>query len=393
MRTFLTAFSVAWGIFMLVILLGAGNGLRNGVLNMFKDDAINSIFINSGQTSLPYKGLQPGRRIQFTNEDFEAVKNQVDGVEYITARFNINVSVNISYGNEYGSFSVRSVHPDHQYLEKTLIKQGRFINEMDLEKFRKVTSIGITVKEALFHHEDPIGKYININGIAFKVVGVFEDEGQEGETEILYLPITTAQRIFNGANRINRILLTVGDADLEESIKIADEIKELMAQRHNYDVNDPKASFIVNSIERFQQVAGTILGIKIFIWVIGIGTILAGVVGVGNIMMILVKERTREIGIRKAIGATPGSIVGLIIQESIFITSLAGYLGLLGGVGLLELVSANIPSDTPFFANPEIDLSIAIQATILLVVAGAIAGLIPSLKAARIRPIEALRDQ
>ncbi|MCB0854836.1 MAG: ABC transporter permease, partial [Bacteroidetes bacterium] len=303
MRTFLTAFSVAWGIFMLVILLGAGNGLRNGVLNMFKDDAINSIFINSGQTSLPYKGLQPGRRIQFTNEDFEAVKNQVDGVEYITARFNINVSVNISYGNEYGSFSVRSVHPDHQYLEKTLIKQGRFINEMDLEKFRKVTSIGITVKEALFHHEDPIGKYININGIAFKVVGVFEDEGQEGETEILYLPITTAQRIFNGANRINRILLTVGDADLEESIKIADEIKELMAQRHNYDVDDPKASFIVNSIERFQQVAGTILGIKIFIWVIGIGTILAGVVGVGNIMMILVKERTREIGIRKAIGA------------------------------------------------------------------------------------------
>ena len=291
LRTFLTAFSVAWGIFMLVILLGAGNGLRNGVLNMFKDDAINSISIRSGQTSLPHKGLQPGRRIQFTNEDFDAIKERVEGVEYMTSRFNINAQLTISYGTEYGAFSVRSVHPEHKYLEKTLVKRGRFINEFDLKYNRKVTSIGYKVQEALFFNEDPIGKYIKINGIAFKVVGIFEDDGQEGETEILYLPVTTAQQIFNGANRVNQILLTVGDADLEESIRIAEDIKLIMSQRHNFDVDDPKAAYIRNSIEQFQRVTGILTGIKIFIWIIGIGTILAGVVGVGNIMMIFGKRK------------------------------------------------------------------------------------------------------
>ncbi|MDX2250172.1 MAG: ABC transporter permease [Bacteroidia bacterium] len=393
LRTFLTAFSVAWGIFMLVILLGAGNGLQNGVTNMFKDDAINSIWISSGTTSLPHKGLQPGRRVQFTNEDYDAIRTQVEGIDHISARFHIRSSVMVNYKDEFGAFSIRCIHPDSKYLEKTLIVEGRYINDIDIAEYRKVVAIGIRVKDALFAHEPAIGKYINLNGIAFKVVGVFEDEGNEGETETMYIPITTAQRIFNGANNINQLMVTVGDADLEESMKISAQINQTLSKRNNYSTEDPKAVSIHNSIERFQNIMGVLGGIQAFIWVIGIGTILAGVVGVGNIMMIVVKERTKEIGIRKAIGATPGSILSLIIQESVFITSMAGYLGLMLGVGLLALVASVVPPDTPMFSNPEINLGVALQATILLVVAGTMAGLVPAIKAARIRPIEALRDE
>ncbi|MEZ4776677.1 MAG: ABC transporter permease [Bacteroidia bacterium] len=393
LRTFLTAFSVAWGIFMLVILLGAGNGLQNGVANMFKDDAINSIWISSGTTSLAYKGLQPGRRVQFTNEDYDAVRTQVEGLDHISARFNIQSAVTVNYKDEFGAFSVRCVHPDFQYLEKTLVVEGRYINEKDIAEHRKVTAIGVRVRDALFLHETAIGKYINLNGIAFKVVGIFEDEGNEGETETMYIPITTAQRTFNGANHINQMMVTVGDASLEESQMIADQIKTKLSKRNNFDPEDPKAAYVRNSIEQYQNIMGVLGGIQAFIWVIGIGTILAGVVGVGNIMMIVVKERTKEIGIRKAIGATPWSILSLIIQESIFITSMAGYLGLILGVGLLALVASFVPADTPMFSNPEINLGVALQATILLVFAGTMAGLVPAIKAARIRPIEALRDE
>lgn len=393
LRTFLTAFSVAWGIFMLVILLGAGNGLQNGVSNMFKDDAINSIWISSGITSLPYKGLQPGRQVRFTNEDYDAVRTQIEGIDHISARFNIQSAVTVNYKDEFGAFSVRCVHPDHQYLEKTTIVEGRYVNNIDIEEYRKVVAIGVRVRDALFAHETAMGKYINLNGIAFKVVGIFEDEGNEGETETMYIPITTAQRIFNGANRISQMMVTVGDATLEESMMIADQIKEKLSKRNNFDPEDPKAAYVRNSIEQYQNIMGVLGGIQAFIWVIGIGTILAGVVGVGNIMMIVVKERTKEIGIRKAIGATPWSILSLIIQESVFITSMAGYLGLILGVGLLALVASFVPPDTPMFSNPEINLGVALQATILLVFAGTMAGLVPAVKAARIRPIEALRDE
>ncbi|MEZ4827708.1 MAG: ABC transporter permease [Bacteroidia bacterium] len=393
LRTFLTAFSVAWGIFMLVILLGAGNGLKYGVSNMFKDDAINSIWISGGMTSIPYKGLQPGRQVQFTNEDFDMVKSQIEGIDHISARFNIRSGITVNYKNEYGSFSVRCVHPDYKYLEKTIIKEGRFVNDLDISEYRKVVAIGVRVRDALFAHEPAMGKYINLNGISFKVVGIFEDEGSEGETEMLYIPISTAQRTFNGANNINQIMVTVGDADLEESMKIANNIREKLAKRNNFSLDDPKAAYVRNSIEQFQNIMGVIGGIQAFIWVIGIGTILAGVVGVGNIMMIVVKERTKEIGIRKAIGATPWSILSLIIQESVFITSMAGYLGLILGVGLLSLVASFVPADTPMFSNPEINLVVAFEAMILLVVAGTAAGMVPAVKAARIRPIEALRDE
>lgn len=393
LRTFLTGFSVMWGIFMLILLLGAGQGLRNGIIYQFQDDALNSLWVRSGQTSKAFEGMQPGRQIRFTNEDFNEVKTQVAGVEHITARFYIRGEINIAYKNEYGAFNIRCVHPDHKILENTTVISGRYLNEFDINEFRKVAIIGEKVRDAFFlEGEEPIGKYIKVNSIPFKVVGIFKDEGSEGEAEIIYLPISTAQRTFNGSNTIGQYMLTIGDASVAESQQIADEITKRMAKNHKFDPSDPRAMFVNNTVENFNNIMSVITGIKLFIWVIGIGTLLAGVVGVSNIMMIVVKERTKEIGIRKALGATPGSIIGLVLQESIFITTIAGYIGLVGGIALLEGVTAMMPA-VDFFRNPEVDIMTALYATALLVMAGGIAGLVPAIRASQVRPIEALRDE
>lgn len=393
LRTFLTGFSVAWGIFMLIILLGSGTGLQNGAKEEFRDTATNSIWLTASQTSLPYKGIKPGRFIRFDNSDYESIQQQIEEVDKISGRLNVPRGSGVSYKDENSSFAIRTVHPDHQYIEKTLTTQGRFLNEVDLKEKRKVTSIGSLVKEVLFKEEDPIDKYIKINGVPFKVVGVFEDEGGENEQEILYIPISTAQLIYNKGETINRLMFTIGDATVEESIEIEKEVRTLLAQAHDFDPEDQRAVRVWNNVEQFQQIQNMFKGINLFIWIIGVMTIIAGIVGISNIMMIVVKERTKEIGIRKALGATPFSIIGLIMMESIFITGISGYIGMVLGVGLLELVSSFLPPDTPFFKNPEVNFQIAISATLLLVVAGALAGLVPARKAAVIKPIVALRDE
>jgi putative ABC transport system permease protein len=392
LRTFLTGFSVAWGIFMLIILQGAGKGLQNGVETQFEGSATNSMWIWSGQTSKPYAGMQPGRFVRMTNDDYEYIGNHVEGIDKISARFNTSGSNIISYKNETGTYSVRSVHPDYLHIERLEIPEGRFINMLDLNHFRKSVVISTKVKEELFKQEEAIGKYINVNGVPFKVVGLFTDASNNSENmHMVYLPISTAQRVFSGSNRINLIALTVGDASVETSEAIESEIKSNLAARHKFDPTDERAIGSWNSTEAFDQFVRLFRSISLFVWVIGIGTIIAGVVGVSNIMMIVVKDRTKEIGIRKAIGATPGGVISLIMQEAILITAFAGYIGLVLGVALLELVSGNI--DTPFFKHPQVDISVAIGATVLLVLAGALAGFFPARRAASIRPIEALRDE
>jgi putative ABC transport system permease protein len=391
LRTFLTGFSVAWGIFMLIVLLGSGQGLSHGVEYQFRDDAINSIWVYPGQTSVPHQGLKPGREVVFTNEDYTTIGESMTGAEHATARFYVP-SPHVSYGNKFGTFDVRAVHPGHRYLENTVVVEGRFINDLDIRDHRKNAVVGVLVKKALFGEGGvAIGKEIDVNGIAFKVVGVFEDVGGQQEMEKIYLPITTAQRAFGGANRISQFMVTTGDADLEESEAMVGAFKRKLAMRHKFSADDERAVFINNLNERFARFVKLMAGIRLFVWIIGIGTILAGVVGVSNIMMIVVRERTKEIGIRKALGATPGSILGLILQESVFITAVAGYVGLVLGVAALELLFKNIEAE--FFKNPEVDLRVAIYATALLVLAGALAGFFPARKAASIRPIEALRDE
>ncbi|MEX0967132.1 MAG: ABC transporter permease [Bacteroidia bacterium] len=392
LRTLLTGFSVAWGIFILIILLGTGTGLRNGVQYAFRDDATNSIWIRKGQTSIPHDGMQPGRRIQFDNQDYEQLAQELSGSHHITGRYYIRGATQVTYNNEFGAYDIRSVHPDHLHLENTIITQGRFVNKADLTQFRKVAIIGELVAQEMLKVPDPIGLYININNIPFKIVGVFKDAGGEGEMRQIYLPITTAQKVFGGGNLVDNLMFTTGDADMEEATKMADRAHQTLANRHNFSVEDERAVFINNRNEDFQRFNEMITGINIFIWVIGIMTIIAGIIGISNIMLVVVQERTHEIGLRKALGATPASIVGLILLESVFITAVAGYIGLVLGVLVLETVAPLIPA-SDFFHNPEVNLQIAITATIILVVAGALAGLVPAMRAAGIQPVDALRDE
>jgi len=392
LRTFLTGFSVAWGIFMLIVLLGSGTGLQHGVEWGFRDDAVNSIWISPGETSVPYRGLQPGRSVRLTNMDHVEISDRIEGVEHITSRFYIGGSRLVSRGAESGSFSIRCVHPGHQHLERTRIVEGRYLNPLDLSERRKVAVIGTRVREALFGRGPAIGGHIKINGIPFRVVGLFEDDGSEGEMEMIYLPISTAQRVFAGGERVHQIMFTTGDSDLEDTTRMAGAARDLLAFNHTFDPEDRRALFVRNNQESFERISGLIDGIRTFVWVVGIGTLLAGVVGVSNIMMIVVRERTKEIGVRKALGATPGSILGLVLLESVAITAVAGYVGLVLGVGTLELV-ASATSGAEMFRNPEVNLAVAGAATVLLVAAGLLAGFVPARRAAMVQPIEALRDE
>lgn len=392
LRTLLTAFSVAWGILILVVLLGSGQGLTNGVAYEFRDDATNAIWMRSGQTSKPYRGLRPGRQVQFTNDDYSDIRDNVHGVEHITSRYFIRGNLAIAYKGETSSYNVRCVHPDHQFLEKTIIRKGRYINPIDIAEYRKVAVIGDRVEAQLFKGANPLGAYINVNGVPFMVVGVFTDEGSEGELEVVYLPISTAQRAFGGANRVAMIMMTVGEAGVAESQAISDNLRERIAERHDFDPDDQRAVFITNAVEQFQKFMNLMGGIRMFVWVIGVGTLLAGVVGVSNIMMITVKERTKEIGIRKALGATPWSVMRLVLQEAVLVTTVAGYFGLVGGVALLELMARGITGSS-YFRNPSVDLGVAVSATVLLILVGAIAGFFPARRAAGVRPVEALRDE
>ncbi len=389
LRTFLTAFSVAWGIFILIVLLGAGKGLSNGAQKEFIHDAVNSLNIEGGQTVIPYKGIKPGRNILLTNEDFDLVSNNIPHIEHSSAA-NFERSSNVlSYNNQHAVFMIRAVRPDHNYLENATTIEGRFINQMDIREFRKVCAIGVPIKKALFKEESPIGKFIDVSGTPYKVVGVFTDPGN-GDNERIYIPITTQQRAMNANNRIDNIWSSLDNVALDNSDAIVKQVRELLATKHNFSPADLNAVRIENWSEDYKRMLSMLDGIKIFIWIIGIFTLIAGIVGVSNIMMIIVKERTKEIGVRKTIGATPGSIVMLIVQEAIFITAIAGYTGLVLGVGVLQLFSEE---ESDFFQHPSVDFNVAVAATLLIILSGALAGLFPALKAARVQPVEALRTE
>ncbi len=395
LRTALTALAVWWGIFMLVILLGAGNGLHNSFLHDFGDDAINSVWIYPGQTSKPWKGLPAGRSIQLTNDDYEAVRT-IEGVTHLTGRYYLSGDKFITFGGKALSFSIRSVHPDHLFLENTIMTRGRFLNEMDIRKRRKVCVLGKLVVEDLMPDvENPVGASVNIGGTQFLVVGVFIDEGHENEMRRVYIPITTAQRVFDREDRIHQLMAIVDTGKPREAERIAGRIRQSLAERHNFDPTDDQALYVRNNVEEFQKFQWVFRGIKLFIWFVGIGSIIAGVVGVSNIMLIIVKERTREIGIRKAIGATPGSIVAMILQEAIFLTGVAGYFGLICGFsvvyGLRRIMEAN-DIDMAYFYQPNVDFLSVLAALLLLVVCGALAGLIPALQAVRVNPVTAIRE-
>ena len=391
LRTFLTGFSVFWGIFMLIILLGSGNGLRNGFEQEFKEDAINSIWVYRGSTTIPFKGMKPGRSIRFTDEDHNALDGRVDGLENVASRLWLG-SKDMVYQEKKGNYQLISTHPGQFYAENATLITGRFLNKIDIEKRRKVIVIGIPIQKELFPNDDHLGKEIKVGGISFKVIGTFKDGGGARDNRRGYIPQTVGQMVFDRGRNVHAISTTIGDATPEESLIIEQKMRNRLAALHQFSPEDKRAVWINNTTDQFMQVLNVLNAISLFVWIIGIGTIIAGIVGIGNIMMIVVKERTREIGIRKALGATPFSVVSLIIMESIFITSIAGYLGLVAGVFTLEAVAGMI-EDPGIFQNPEVDLYTASIATLILIAAGTLAGLVPAIKAASISPIEALRDE
>jgi len=393
LRTAATALSVAWGIFMLVILLGAGRGIQNGVESNFRDDAANSIWLYPGRTAKTHSGYGIGRRITFRTDDYDAILQSFDEIDHATARFYLSGEFTVRYGREVSSYEVRACHPGHQFIEGTQITKGRFLIDRDLAERRKVAVIGVKVVERLYgKRHDPIGTWVEVSGTPYRVVGVFSDSGWEGENAKIYIPITTAQTAYGGGDRIDQIMFTIGDATGDESRSIADQARRILAARHDVALDDERALRVRNNLEGAERIQSLFDSISVFIWIVGIGTILAGIVGVSNIMLISVRERTKEIGVRKALGATPSTIVRQIVMEALVITSVSGYAGLVLGVGVLQLVRDYVPPND-YFLNPEANLGVVVGATIVLVISGVLAGYFPARLAARINPVEALRAQ
>ncbi|MBF4472190.1 MULTISPECIES: ABC transporter permease [Flavobacterium] len=396
LRTFLTGVSVASGIFILVILLGVGKGLQNGIEKQFERDAAGVIEVWSGTTTKAYKGLNPGREIQFRNSDFDlAVQKYGDQLDKNGATAT-GWGITVSYGKESGNYQYRGVNTDGMEIENVSVIKGRYINANDLKNNVKAAVIGQKVKLDLFKEKNPIGEQITVANINFKVVGVFTDPGGEREESRVFVPLTTAQQVFGLGDKISYMAYTMKKKDTyEEAVAESEQFKndygKLLRSKNGAAPDDESAVGIFNSVKEAKKFYDLNLYIRLFFWWVGICTIIAGVVGVSNIMMIIVKERTKEIGIRKALGASPVSIILMILHESIFITTISGFIGLLTGLALLELVGPHAQSE--YFQNPQVDFTVATSTLIVLVVAGALAGFVPAYRAAKIRPIVALRDE
>ena len=400
LRTGLTAFSVAWGVFMLILLLAAGDGLEGAMRWNFRDDAINSIWLWTGKTSRPHDGHPVGRRIEL-NDDDVLLAEALPESGHVTARFIPPSDTRIAYRGRAASFDIRSTHPDHRHIEGTVMETGRFINHRDVAERRKVAVIGRQVAAFLFPEGNPLtaplGTELRVGGIAFTVVGVFSDDGGEREEQLVYLPITTAQASFGGRDHIDQLMFTVGPPDIDgASLEAADRavasIRARVAQHHSFHPADRAALRVRDRIHSYGDVQAVFTQLRRFTWIVGLGTVLAAMVGVGNTLLISVKERTRELGLRKALGARRGDIIGMVLQEAFLLTSVAGWMGLLAGIGLVEAARRWLP-DNDYLRDPDVDLASVLLAVVALVFTGLVAGLVPALQAAAVPPVVALQDE
>jgi putative ABC transport system permease protein len=400
LRTALTAFGVFWGIFMLVLMLGSGNGLRNGVLAEFSGTATNSFFMWTQSTSKPYKGLQPNRSYNFTIEDAAALRQNLSELKIIAPMNQLGGyrgENNVIRGLKTAAFSVYGVHPEIKEIQQFNLTEGRFINVLDIRDRRKIAVVGEQVIEKLFlPGENPIGQYVKVNGVNFMVAGTLKGAGKGNEAReqagSIYIPFSAFAQAFNMGNKVG--WFSIKSADNVSASLAEQKAMELLKERHNIAPDDARAIGHWNMEVEFNKLSGLFMGIEMLVWFVGIGTLMAGVIGVSNIMLIVVKERTREIGVRRAIGATPLAIVSQLIIESVTLTAVAGYAGLVAGIGLLELVNKTMPpGGVNMFVNPGVDLYVALKALGILIFSGALAGFIPAQRALEISPVEALRTE
>jgi len=401
-RSLLTCFGVFWGILMLVILLGSGTGMKNGILGNFDGFATNSIFVYTDRTSEPYKGFNKGRWWNMRNRDVESIVRNVDGVEDISPIIWGNSGdKNIVYGQLTGSYGVKGVLPGYFNIESQNLHYGRLFNEIDIQEKRKVCLIGTKVNESLFHNADPTGKYIRVNGLYYQIVGVIQAKSSNiniggRSEETVFLPFSTMQQTLNQGDILHFLCMSIKMTHPVE--EVIEEVTAILKSQNEISPTDPQAVGIGNLAAQFATFNMLFTGIDILVWLVGLGTLLAGIIGVSNIMMVTVKERTKEIGVRRALGAKPFNIISQVMSESLVLTALAGLMGLSLGVFLLDVVNKVLSAqpasdDGTFFQNPEVSINTAIAATVVLLFSGLIAGLIPAWRAMQIKAIDAIREE
>ena len=390
LRSIMSGFTVAFAILLFTLLFGVVSGLKNTFEGAFVDTAVNSMILRVWKTSKPFKGLQSGRRIQLKNPDYNYLAEKYDSkIDLMTARIFKNFS--ISYKNKQDNYSITAVHPDHQFLEKTIITEGRYINQLDINESSKVIVIGRLVKSDLFGEKPALGKRVNVGGISYKVIGIFSDDGGDNEERISYIPVTTAQKLYGNNDYLNQIRIGYNeDLNLDEAIAFGKLVERDMRSKLDIHPDDQSALSVRNMAEVSKGVDVFMIALFFIVIFIGSGTLIAGIIGISNIMIFVIKERTKEFGIRKALGAKPSSIVGMVVQESVLITTIAGYLGLTLGTYVLSLIGNSLEKDY-FIKDPSVSQGLVVGATFVLIISGLIAALVPARKASQIKPVVALR--
>lgn len=388
LRTVLSGFTVALGLYIFIVLFGIGTGLKNAFNDGFRS-AQNLISISSGRTSLAYAGLQADRLISFNNDDLEAVTTEnKKNIEYSSPIYSTFWTV--KYGKESGSYGINGAGEEEVYIKNRTVLDGRYLSPVDIKENRNVAVIGKMVHRDLIKNGNPIGKELDINGTIFKVIGVFSDNQGDWAERSISIPITTMQQLKKSSDTISEISLTYNmELSPDEAIQFGEELKNQLQERKKVSPEDEQAIWVFNNAENTKNGTMFLSVIIIIVGFIGIGTLVAGIIGISNIMVYIVKERTLEIGIRKAIGARPISIVVLILQESIVITVLSGIIGVILGVLSLRLIGNNLREY--FILDPNVGWGAIFSAFVCLVISGAVAGFVPAYRASKIKPIEALR--
>jgi putative ABC transport system permease protein len=397
-RSFLTAFGVFWGIFMLVALIGAGKGLETMISGQFKGFATNSCIMWSSRTSEAYKGFRKGRYWEIKNHDIDVIKEKVEGIDEISPiiTFWSNASDNAVRGEKKGTVSIQGSFANYNKIDNHTMKFGRYLNDFDVKEQRKVCVIGSRVYETLFKNgENPIGQDIRVDGVYYKVIGVGEGSpslnfnGNKEET--VTIPFTTMQKIYNYGDEVHIVCVMAKDGVAVSEIQ--EQMETILKTAHSIAPNDKQAINSFNLEAMFKQVGYLFFGVNILAWIVGLGTLFAGIIGVSNIMMVTVRERTQEIGIRRALGAKPSTIMSQIMSESFVITAIAGFLGISFGVLILQIVDLGLSSDGGATTVFQISFFMAVVAALIIIILGTLAGLGPAFRAMKIKPIEALSEE